>query len=223
MKVKAVIEELQKLSPDADVFISTDGKLTAIEQIAKGQFFRSANIITQFEYDVVRAEQTLLSCLAYQRDQLTGLVLSRIERALGKERVEMITAEFDRDKSVKQEEQDLNQEELDNIEKALNAQEAFVEATPDTSPAVAEKPAKKKAGRKPSAKKEVVKETPKAEVKASVDEAEELVVTAENAEGVLGSYYSGGSAKIPIEAVRAAKKILGEDKAREIFNKVRNG
>lgn len=219
MKAKEVIEELQKLNPESDVFISTDGKLTAIEQISKGQFFRSANIIAQFEYDVVRAEQTLLSCLAYQRDQLTGLVLNRIERALGKERVAMITAEFDRDKSVKEEEQELNKEELDNIEKALNAQETFIEATPDTAPVV-EKPAKKKAGRKPSAKKEAVEEAPKKEEPKSSDE---LVVTADNAEGVLGSYYSGGSAKIPIEAVRAAKKILGEDKAREIFNKVRNG
>lgn len=202
MKAKEVIAELSKLNPESDVFISTDGKLTAIEQIANGQFFRSANIITKIEYDVVRAEQTLLSCLAYQRDQLNGLVLDRIERALGKERVTMITAEFDRDKSKKEKEAELNKDELDNLEKALNQQQAFVEETS------VEKPKKR---------------NKKLKLAESSPVSEDKELSQELAEQILSDFYSGSSPGTSIDSVKDAKRVVGEERAREIFNKVRNG
>lgn len=196
MKVKDLISKLQEMNQESDVFFKLDDKLVLLEDVIAGQFFRSVNILGKFEYDVLRAEQTLLSCLAYQRDQLNGLVRARIERAIGVSRVEMIISEFDKDKKQKEE----DSLKVGSIIEELNQQDIYVESKP-------EKKVKKSAQKKNK------------KVNESTDSENSLEIEAEK---LLSQYYSGDKS-ISVESVREAKKLLGEDKSRAIFNRVRNG
>lgn len=122
IKVSALIEELQKLPADNDLFLEVDGKILPLEAVKPGQFFQSNLLSARIEFDVIRAEQTLLSCLQFQRDQLTGVTLERIQRAITADRVDRIVKAFD--EFNKQQEE--NKEAIEEIKENINRQDAFV-------------------------------------------------------------------------------------------------
>ena len=188
MKVSELKQKLQEVEEDNDLFIEVDGKMYALEIMKRGQFFKSQVLMARVEFDVIRAEQTLVSVLQYQREELTGLLYERIERAMGKERLTKIITAFDEHEEKRKKELEENKELIEEITENINRQEAFEEEP--------KKKSKKKA---------------KKVGKASAVEAEEILIR----------FYSGDKTD-GIEAVKKAKEIIGEDRAKELFNKARN-
>ncbi len=125
MKVSELVNELSTIDGENDLFLEVDGKLYKVEMVRTGQFFKSNVISARVDFDIVRAEQTLISCLQFQRDQLKGYVLDRIERALGKERVEKITKSFDEFAEQSKKEQEENKELIEEIQEKVNSQTGF--------------------------------------------------------------------------------------------------
>lgn len=143
MKVAQLITELQALNQDNDLFVEVDGKILALELVKPGQFFQSSLLSARVDFDVVRAEQTLLSCLQFQRDQLTGITLDRINRALTKERVDAIIKAFDDFNASQVKEQEENKELIEEIQESINRQDVFQEEKPTTKKSKVKKSSKK--------------------------------------------------------------------------------
>lgn len=189
MKASELKKLIAEVPDDNDVFLEIDGKLQNLEYIRNGQFFKSTVICARLEYDIIRAEQTLLNCLQFQRHELKDAVLGRIERAIGSDRLNKIITAFDEAAEKNKKEQEENKELIEDIQESINRQEVF-----DEEPVVAKK---------------VKKATP-AKVKSKKD-----------AEAILMKFYSGDKTD-GVDLVKAAKEKVGEDKAKEIFNKARN-
>jgi hypothetical protein len=189
MKVSELKEKIADLDGDNDLFIEVDGKMYALEILKRGQFFKSQVLAARVDFDVFRAEQTLVSVLQYQREDLTGLLYERIERAMGKERLNKIIIAFDEHEEKRKKELEENKDLIEEITESINRQEAFED----------EAPAKAK--------------------KKIASKAKKLGKT--EAEKVLGRFYSGDKSD-DIETVKQAKVLLGENKAKAIFDKVRN-
>ena len=193
MKVQDLIDQLNALKDggvsDFEVYIDVDGKLLPLETLRMGQFYKSVNLSARVDFDIIRAEQTLLSALQFQPEELKGVVLARIERAIGTERVAEITKAFNEFKEKELKEQEENKDLIEKIQEDINRQEIFTEEE--------EKPVK-------------VKKAKKSKKNSLVD-----------AESILTRFYSGNKSD-GIEAVKEAKKLVGEERANEIFKEVRN-
>ncbi len=94
MKSQELIDLLTKLDPSTDLYLEVDGKLLSLEKVNPGNFFGTAVLSSRVDFDITRAEQTLISCLQFQKENLP-LVIDRIERAIGKERVERVITAFE--------------------------------------------------------------------------------------------------------------------------------
>jgi hypothetical protein len=187
MRVSELKEKIADIDGDNDLFIEVDGKMYALEILKRGQFFKSQVLMARVEFDVIRAEQTLVSVLQYQREELTGILYDRIERAMGKERLDKIILAFDEHEEKRKKELEENKDLIEEITENINRQEAF------------EEPVK--------TKKKVASKSKK------LGKAE--------AEKVLTRFYSGNKSD-DIEVVKQAKNMLGENKAKAIFDKVRS-
>lgn len=141
MKVKSLIEELNKIDGENDLFLEVDGKLFHLETVRLGQFFKSNVLSARVDFDIVRAEQTLLSALQFSPEALTGTVLERLERAMGSERVRRISDAFNEHMEKTKQEQEDNKELIEEIQESINRQEVFQEEAP-TKKAKAKKPKK---------------------------------------------------------------------------------
>jgi len=178
MKVARLKELIANLDDDNTIYLDVDDKLIDIDCVAVGQFYKSNIIKSRVEFDIIRAEKTLISLLQFQPEEMKDEIKQKIERAIGSERVEFIKLAIEDHKKKLEKEKEENKELIEEIQEKINSDTGFE------------------------------------------DETEEEELTEEKAEQMLTSFYSG--AKLDVSAVKKAKHLLGDQKAEEIFKKVRN-
>lgn len=120
MKVKDLREALSKYDDEFTVYLNVDNKLIQLDTISPAQFYKTISINSRVDFDILRAEQTLLSTLQLDRDNLSGLLLDRIVRALGQSRVDSIVSAFDEFKKKEEEERELNKDLIEELENSMN-------------------------------------------------------------------------------------------------------
>lgn len=207
MKVKELKEKLANLDDNSVVYLGVDKKLKKIDEITSG-VLNSVVIAAEDVADILDAERTLVhTVMANNESALNSNAGRAILRALGEERYNEIiaTVQADREVSLKQQQED--RVIVDEIAETLNNQVELVEDVP--------KKVTKKVSKKVS--KKVTTESEQLTLESQ--EAPQQPNEEQEAETILVHYYTTGQGDLA--KVKAAKVTLGDDKAREIFNKTR--
>jgi hypothetical protein len=92
MKIKELIELLQKRDENSTVYITTKDGYEHLGRVMDGKYFNTVAIATKVNLTIDQAEQMLYQLASY--DQLTAENREDISRILGEERVEVIISEI---------------------------------------------------------------------------------------------------------------------------------
>jgi GTP1/Obg family GTP-binding protein len=92
MKIKELIELLQKRDENATVYINTKDGYEQLGRVVDGKYFNTVSIATKVSLTIDQAEQMLYQLASY--DNLTPENTDDISRILGQDRVEEILSEI---------------------------------------------------------------------------------------------------------------------------------
>ena len=129
MKVGRLKELLANLDDDNTIYLDVDEKLIDIDYVNVGQFYKSNVIKSRVEFDIIRAEKTLISLLQFQPEELKDEMKSRIERAIGSDRLEFIRSAVEEHKKKQQEEVEQNKDLINEIQEKINSDTGFEDET----------------------------------------------------------------------------------------------
>lgn len=92
MKVKDLIELLQKRDETATVYVATKDGYEQLGRVVDGKYFNTVSIATKVSLTIDQAEQMLYQLASY--DNLTSENTEDIARILGQDRVDEILSEI---------------------------------------------------------------------------------------------------------------------------------